>query len=343
MQSEAIAYTEQQGRIFFQQVERRVQALPGIESVSFAVTIPMDYVRLGQRVEPFGRPAVGNDRVSAGQNFVGPGYFETMGIRILRGRPFNARDDASSLSVAIVNQQFADTLWPGENAIGRRFGIAGASDRWFEVVGVTGTGKYWSVYEAPRPFVYLPLEQHYASLRVLHVQTRIAPENVTGSVMRTIADLEPRLPLYDVQSMKQALGGGYGFFLARIGAISATLFGVLGLMLALVGLYGVVAFITSQRTHEFGVRLALGANRNDILGLVLKDGLRLVALGLVAGLFIALAGSGLLGSLLFGVSARDPLTFAGIAPLLAFVALAACLIPAWRATRIDPLETLRTE
>ena len=164
-----------------------------------------------------------------------------------------------------------------------------------------------------------------------------------GDLMRTIADLEPRLPLYDVQSMKQALGGGYGFFLARIGAISATLFGVLGLMLALVGLYGVVAFITSQRTHEFGVRLALGANRNDILGLVLKDGLRLVALGLVAGLFVALAGSGLLGSFLSGVSARDPLTFAGIAPLLALVALAACLIPAWRATRIDPLETLRTE
>jgi ABC-type antimicrobial peptide transport system permease subunit len=143
--------------------------------------------------------------------------------------------------------------------------------------------------------------------------------------------------------MRQALGGGYGFFLARVGARSTTLFGVLGLVLALVGLYGVVAFITSQRTHEFGVRLALGANRNDILALVLKEGLRLVGLGLVAGLCIALAGSGLLGSFLFGVSPRDPLTFAGLATLLAVVALAACLIPAWRATRIDPLATLRTE
>ncbi len=338
-----LGFTEQQGRIFFQQVEERVRALPAIRSVSFAVTTPMDYVRLGQRVEPFGRPTVENDRVSAGQNFVGPGYFETLGIRILRGRPFNARDDASSATVAIVNQQFADTLWPGENAIGRRFGIAGTNPQWFEVVGVTPTGKYWSVYEAPRPFIYLPLKQHYASLRVLHVQARSAPENVTASVLTAIAELEPRLPLYDVQSMRQALGGGYGFFLARLSAISATLFGVLGLVLALVGLYGVVAFITSQRTHEFGVRLALGAHRNDILGLVLKDGLKLVALGLVSGLLIALAGSAFLGSLLFGVSARDPLTFMGITPLLALAALAACLIPAWRATRTNPLETLRME
>jgi ABC-type antimicrobial peptide transport system permease subunit len=191
--------------------------------------------------------------------------------------------------------------------------------------------------------LYLPLEQHYAGLRVVHVQPHGAPEAVAGSVTRTIADIEPRLPLYDVQSMRQALGGGYGFFLARISARSTTLFGVLGLVLALVGLYGVVAFITGQRTHEFGVRLALGANRNDILALVLKEGLRLIWLGLVAGLLIALAGSGLLGSLLFGVSPRDPLTFAGIAPLLAVVTLVACLLPAWRATRVDPLATLRNE
>jgi predicted permease len=338
-----LGYTEQQGRAFFQQIEERIQALPGIERVSFAATMPLDYVRLGQRVAALGRPAVGNDRVSAGQNLVSPGYFETMGITIVRGRSFSAGDDPSSFRVAIVNRQFADTLWPGEDAIGRRFSIAGASDMWFEVVGVTETGKYWSVYEGPRPFFYLALGQHYAGLRVVHVQTQGVPEAVAGSVMRTIADIEPRLPLYDVQSMRQALGGGYGFFLARINARSTTLFGALGLVLVLVGLYGVVAFITSQRTREFGVRLALGANRNDILGLVLKEGLRLVGLGLVAGLFIALAGSGLLSSFLFGVSARDPLTFAGMAPLLAVVTLGACLIPAWRATRIDPLAILRTE
>jgi predicted permease len=343
MDAGQLGYTEQQGRAFFQQVEQGIQALPRIESVSFAVTMPLDYVRLGQRVEALGRPAVGNDRVSVGQNFVSPGYFETMGINLVRGRSFSAGDVPSSLPVAIVNQQFADTLWPGEDAIGQRFSLAGASDAWFEVVGVTETGKYWSVYESPRPFLYLPLEQHYAGLRVVHVQPHGAPEAVAGSVTRTIADIEPRLPLYDVQSMRQALGGGYGFFLARISARSTTLFGVLGLVLALVGLYGVVAFITGQRTHEFGVRLALGANRNDILALVLKEGLRLIWLGLVAGLLIALAGSGLLGSLLFGVSPRDPLTFAGIAPLLAVVTLVACLLPAWRATRVDPLATLRNE
>jgi macrolide transport system ATP-binding/permease protein len=338
-----LGYTEQQGRAFFQQIEQRIQALPGTESVSFAVTMPFDYVRLGQRVEALGRPAIANDRVSAGQNLVSAGYFGTMGITIVRGRSFSAGDDPSSLPVAIVNRRFAEMLWPGEDAIGRRFSIAGASAMWFEIVGVTETGKYWSVYEGPRPFFYLPLAQHYAGLRAVHVRTQGSPEAVAASVMRTIADIEPRLPLYDVQSMRQALEGGYGFFLARISARSTMLFGVLGFVLALVGLYGVVAFITGQRTHEFGVRLALGANRNDILALVLKEGLRLVGAGLVAGLCIALAGSGLLSSFLFGVSATDPLTFAGTAPLLAVVALAACLIPAWRATRIDPLATLRSE
>jgi putative ABC transport system permease protein len=206
---------------------------------------------------------------------------------------------------------------------------------------VTNTGKYRFLFEDPEPYFYVPIAQEYTGLRVLHVRTSMAPEALAPAIERSIRASEPDLPLYDVQSMTRALGGGLGFFLVRVGASAAAMLGLLAFALAIVGLYGVVSYLATERTHEIGVRVAVGATPRDIVWLVLQDGVHLVLVGLGAGLLATFACSGLIGSFLFGVSARDPLILAGVAPILGGVALIACTIPAWRAARVDPTVALR--
>jgi predicted permease len=337
-----LGYTETRGRAFFEEVDRRVRTIPGVQSASYAFTIPMGYVRVSHAVEAEGQPADGNLRLSAGKNIVSPDYFPTMGIPIARGRSFTDADDERARRVGVVNQHLADILWPEQDPIGRRFRTApGAA--WIEVVGVTPTGKYGFLFEAPRPYFYAPIAQEYTDLRVLQVRTAVAPEALAPDVERAIRGLEPDLPLYDVQSMAVALGSGLGFFPIRVGAASAGALGLLALALAVVGLYGVISSLTSQRTHEIGVRLAIGAAPNDIVRLVLRDGTVLVIAGLAAGLLMTLASARIVGGFLFGVSARDPLTLVSVAPILGGVALLACAIPAWRAARVDPTVALRAD
>jgi predicted permease len=335
-----LGYTETRGRAFFEEVDRRVRTVPGVQSASFAFTIPMGYIRVNNAVEAEGQPADRNLRLSAGKNVVSPDYFRTMGIPIVGGRSFTDADDEQSRPVAVVNQHLADILWPGQDPIGRRFRTA-PDGAWIEVAGVTPTGKYRFLFEAPQPYFYAPIAQEYTGLRVLQVRAAMTPEALAPHVERAIRALEPDLPLYDVQSMAQALGSGLGFFPIRVGAASAASLGLLALALAIVGLYGVISSLTSQRTHEIGVRLAIGAAPNDIVRLVLKDGTMLVVVGLAAGLMMTLASARVVGGFLFGVSARDPLTLAGVAPVLGGVALLACVIPAWRAARVDPTVALR--
>lgn len=338
-----LGYTEAQGRAFFEHVDRKVRMIPGVEDVSFAFTIPLGYIRVSTDVEAEGQPAESNRRLSAGKNIVGAEYFQTMGIQILRGRSFVDDDNEQSRPVAIVNKHLADLLWPGRDAIGQRFRSAGPDASWIEVVGVTNTGKYRFLFEDPQPYFYVPIAQEYSALRVLQIRTPMPPEALAPAIERAIQALEPNLPLYDVQSMTEALGSGLGFFPVRIGAFSAASLGLLALALAIVGLYGVLSYLTSQRTHEIGVRLAIGATQNDILRLVLQDGSKLVLFGLAAGLLLTLVCSRVLGSFLFGISGRDPLTLVSVAPILGGVALVACAIPAWRAARLDPTVALRSE
>ena len=337
-----LGYTEDQGRIFFEEVDRRVRAIPGIEQVSFAVTIPMGYVRLSDTVEAQ-RSSVAARGEPAGKNIVSSEYFRTMGIEIVRGRSFDATDNDRSRPVAIVNRHFADVLWPGRDPIGQRFKPVGPSGRWLEVVGVTTTGKYRFLFEDPQSYFYVPMEQEYSALRVLQVRTSIDPASLARDVERTIGALEPRLPLYDVQTMARALEGGLGFFPLRVSAGSAVSLGLLALALAVVGLYGVISYLTAQRTREIGVRMAVGASPNDIARLILNDCVTLVTFGIAAGIAATLACSGLLARLLFGVSGHDPLTLIGIATVLGSVAIIACAIPAWRAARVDPTIALRSE
>lgn len=338
-----IGYTEAQGRALFGEIERSVRVIPGVEHVSFAFTIPMGYIRVGTAIEAERRPVDSSERVSTRKNLVGPEYFKTMGVGVIRGRSFNESDNEQSRPVAIVNQRLTDMLWPGRDPIGQRFRPAGATASWIEVVGVTNTGKYEFLFEHPQPYFYLPIAQEYTGLRVLQVRTIMTPNALAPAIERAIHSLEPNLPLYDVQSMRQALGSGLGFFPVRVGAASAATLGLLAFVLAIVGLYGVVSYLATQRAHEIGVRVAVGATQQDIVRLVVRDGLNLVAFGLAAGVLITLVFSRVVESFLFGISPRDSLVLVSISAILGGVALIACTIPAWRAARIDPTIALRSE
>ena len=337
-----LGYTENQGRAFFAEVERQVRSIPGVQHVSFALTIPMGYVRVATAIEAVGEGQA-IDRgspVFAGTNMVGADYFQTMDIQIVRGRSFNDGDNERSPSVAVINQRLADILWPGQDPVGRRFRSDG---HWREVVGVARTGKYQFLFEDPQPYVYAPIAQSYSPLRVLQLRASGSPDALAPSVVRAINALEPDLPLYDVQTMGQALGSGLGLFPVRVSAIAVTAFGLLALILAIVGLYGLTAYLTRQRTQEIGIRIAIGATGPQIIRLVLQDGSKLVILGVVGGLLATLGCTRIVSSLLFGVSAYDPLTLMSVAPILTGVALIACAIPAWRAAHVDPAITLRSE
>jgi predicted permease len=271
------------------------------------------------------------------------GYLDTLEIPLLRGRKFTDADGEKASGVAIVNQTMAKKFWPNEDALGRRFSIKGASGPFIEIVGIVQDGKYQNVTEDPQPFFYVPLEQSYMSMRTLHVRTSVAPETLSLQLQSRIHELAPDLPITQVQTMTQSLEGANGFFFFRFGAQLTSTMGLLGLILAVVGIYSVVSYAAAQRTQEIGIRVAMGASPRDILRMVLRQGLGVVGIGLVLGLFIALAGTRLMSGLLVGIKSTDPLTFTVVVLMLTAIALFACWIPAHRATRIDPLVALRHE
>jgi putative ABC transport system permease protein len=277
---------------------------------------------------------------------VGPDYFQVNRIALLRGRAFTEHDNAAAPRVAIVNQFMANRFWPGQDAIGKRFRAVEAKGKvgpWMEIVGVCRDGKYTWIFDDPRPYYFLPLEQKFLSLHALQIRTSGRPEALASAVLREVHALDAELPVYDVMTMEQGLEGGNGFFLIRMGAIFAGALGSLGLALAVVGVYGVVSFAASQRTHEIGVRVALGAQRADILKLIVGQGLGLVSIGIGIGVAASLLLARAVAKMLFGISAYDPITFVGVALLLGAVAALACWFPARRAAGVDPLVALRYE
>jgi predicted permease len=335
---------EARGRVFYQQVEDRVRSLPGVESVSYAYSVPFGYYNAAESVEAEGKPVPKDQRSPAvSYNVVEPDYFKTLGIKLLRGRTFAQQDDEHAVKVAIVNQLMAERLWPGEDAIGKRFKMQGPHPEWREVVGVSENGKYVFMFEDPRMYFFVPMAQNYRAMRVLQLRSAAAPELLAPLVQKEIRTLNPDLPVYDVRSMRRTMDGGNGFFLLNLGALFGAGLGLLGLTLALVGVYGVVSFAANQRTQEIGVRMALGARPRDILRLVVGQGLVLVAIGVGLGLAAAFAVSSMLASMLFGISSRDPITFIAVPLLLGLMAVLASYIPAVRATRVDPMTALRQE
>jgi predicted permease len=342
--AEQIGYKEARGREFYRDVETRLRTVPGVQSVAQAFTVPLGYVSSGDRIWIENHPLEpGQQPADISYDMVSPGYLDTLQIPLLRGRKFTDADGEKAPSVAIINQFMAKKLWPNEDALGKRFSTKGPTGPFTEIVGIVQDGKYQNVAEDPQPYFYVPIDQIYQSIRTIHVRTSVPPETLALQLESQVHELAPDLPVTQVQTMTESLQGANGFFLFRFGAQLTATMGLLGLVLAVVGIYSVVSYAAAQRTQEIGIRIAMGASPRDILKMVLRQGLGVVGIGLALGLVIALAGTRVMGGLFVGIKPSDPLTFTVVVLLLTAIALFACWVPARRATRIDPLIALRYE
>ena len=348
-----LRYTKAQGREFYRQVIERIEALPGVESASLARVVPMSGAGRTSSFLIQGQPGPDNVSRSEGTgpdvenqytvntNVIGLKYFSTMGIPLLRGRDFTPQDNEGAPLAAIVNEAFVSRYFDGEEALGKRLSFRGAQGPWSQIVGVARDIKYRTLGEAPRPYVYVALQQNHETGMALHVRTIGDPVSVAGAVRREVQALDQDLPVTSLQPMSAVLGSS--LFAARMGAVLLGIFGLLALLLAAVGLYGVMSYTVSRRTREIGIRMALGAQTGNVLRLVLKEGMALVGGGVAAGLIGAAAVTRLLASFLYGVSPLDAPTFAAIPLVLALAALLATYLPARRAAKVDPMIALRYE
>ena len=340
--TELQSYDRQRGRQFYRRLLDRLNELPQVRSAglgthkSLVGWIPTTEVFLPER----GETAKG-DSVNVLANRVSADYFETLNIAVLEGRAFTLRDDEVGPRVAVINETMAGAYWLGQSVIGKQLRLERGGPP-VEIVGVVANSKYGSIGEEPRPCLYLPFAQNYQSASILYLHTEGDPAAVTAAARQVVSALDQGMPVYDIKTMHTHLSG-IALLFVRVGAALVGVFGLLGLLLAVVGLYGVISHSVSQRTHEIGVRIALGARGGDVLRMLLKQGMILTLVGIAAGLATAFAVTRLMRSLLYGVSATDPLTFILISLLLASVALLACWIPARRATKVDPIIALRYE
>lgn len=345
MDPNEIGYNQAQTRDFYKNLLARVRTLPGVVSASVAGTTPLGYYNSGDTLLIEGyQPPPGQPAPSTLYATISGDYFQTMGISLLRGRTFTNADDENAQFVAIISNEMAKKFWPNTDPIGHHFKMATDDKHSIEVVGVAGDARFQGVTGPINTMLYLPFVQHQLgnSLQILQLRTAGATEPMIPEVERVIESLAPQLPLFDVQTMNQALDTLNGMLFYKIGAVLAAVLGFLGLVLAIVGVYGVVSYAASQKTHEIGVRMALGAQPLDILRMIFREGLLIVAVGLVVGVAGALAAGRVVGSFLT-VSAHDPVTYVLVTGVLALVALAACFIPARRAMRVDPMVALRYE
>jgi predicted permease len=339
-----VGYDEVRTKNFYRDLEARVCALPGVQTASSAFSVPMGNVSDGSSIYIEGHPLTpGQQPPIVIYNKVDAPYFDTLRIPLLRGRAFRENDDEKAPLVAIINQEMAHDFWPNEDAIGKRFSLKSASGPFVEIVGVTGNGKYVFIGWNKERYFYVPLAQDFNSYRTLQVRSSVPPETLITQVQSEVRALDPNMPITEVRTMRESLSGANGFFIFKVGAVLAAAMGILGLILAVVGVYGVVSFAASQRTHEIGIRMALGANRRDILLLVLRQGLVLVIGGVLSGVLLAWALTRSMATLLVGVSPTDALTFVTATLLLGGIGLWACYAPARRAMRLDPMVALRYE
>jgi predicted permease len=330
-------YDSARGQAFYAELERRARALPGVQAAALAEILPLGLTgqRRGVEVEGYA-PAEGED-MEFGVNTVSAGYFETMGIGIVRGRGFEPGDRAGAKPVAVVNESFARRFWPGENPIGRRFSTGRAGVR--EVVGVARDGKYRSISEDPQPHFYEPFGQAYEPDMVL-VARGTNPEALLAPLAREAHALDPELPL-EASTMAEHLG--LAVLPQRIGSAVLASFGAITAMLAALGLYGVMSYVVSQRMREIGIRVALGARGRDVRMLVLRRALAVTITGLAIGLVGAAVAGRLLETFLVNVSPSDPATLVAVTGLFTAVALLASWLPARRAAAVDPVLALRSE
>ncbi|HEU4933890.1 MAG TPA: FtsX-like permease family protein, partial [Pyrinomonadaceae bacterium] len=333
---------------FYQQVLQRVAHLPGVASAGYSTSVPISWKGGSSGFYPEGiKSPIPGMSYDAIHRQVSADYLQTMHIQLHQGRYFDNRDNAQSMNVAIINETMARQYWPGENALGRRFKIGDPDDAtlpWIQIVGIVADIRQMGLDEPVKAEMYLPYQQidhPWFMPRDLAIRTNGDTSNLVGSVRQIIREVDPDQPISNVATMEEVLGTEAAQ--RRMGMIMLVGFALLALLLASLGIYGVLAYFVTQHTSEIGVRQALGATPRDILFLVLKKGMGLTLLGVAIGLASAFALTRLMSSLLFGVKASDPLTFVAVPVLLAVVALLACYIPARRATKVDPLVALRYE
>jgi predicted permease len=308
--------------------------------VTLAQRVPLGggFARRGIVVDGYTR-AEGED-MEVNFNSVSPGYFDAMGIRLVRGRGFTSADRAGAPEVVVVNEAFARRFWPGRDAIGQRIGLSGPEGPRAEVVGVVPDGKYRSLTEEPLPYLYYAYLQQPSPSMMLQVRTAIDPATISAALRARVRALAPSLPVPEITTLRSEVG--MATMPQRIAAVVLALLGALALGIAMIGLYGVVSYVVVQRTHEFGIRAALGAAAGDVMRMVVMQGLRLALTGVVIGAALALVLARFIGTMLL-VSPADPLAILAAATLLTGVAALASWLPARRATRVDPLMALRAE
>jgi len=334
-------YTEARGRDLYDRLLERIGSTPGVVSATLAALVPLGHAWQGQTVIVEGSaPPTEEAAPMVGANTVGPGYFETLRMPLVRGRGITRADGESAPGVVVVNETMARRFWPGAEALGRRLKLAGKDEPWREVVGVAADGKYLNLAEESQSMMYLPFAQAYESQAHLVVRTEGDPAAAAAGFRREVTSLDRTLPVFDVKTLSSLTVDAEE---RRLTATLLAVFGGLGLLLAAVGLYGLIASLVAGRTREIGVRVALGAAPSAILKLFLVHGAKLIAAGLAIGSLLALAATRLLQESLFGVTPTDGITFAAVALVLTAAGLAATWIPARRAARVDPIIALRNE
>jgi predicted permease len=330
-------YDTQRAVTFQDELLDRLPRISGVDSAAFARTVPFSY-------RPYSTATIAVDGFEnapgeapiAEYNEVGPGYFATMGTPLISGREFTRDDNETSSLVAVVNERLARQYWPGQDPVGKRLIV---KDRPMRVVGVAAVAKYGNLLETPKPFFYVPLRQNVLGQN-LNIRTSLRPERMAAALVNEIHALDPGLAPSEITTMREQVDRN-----TSAQTIAVRLLGVFGgvaLLLAAIGLYGLMSFSVAQSTREMGMRMALGATQSNLLQLVVSRGLALTAGGVVFGAAAALVSTRLLGYLLYQVSPRDPVAFGAALTVMVIASLAACLLPAWRAMRTDPIRALRT-
>ena len=339
-----IGYTDVQGQAFYRAVLERTRALPGVQSASLASVVPLsDSIQGGDLSIPGYTTSPDQEAPHAETDAVSPDYFATMRITLNRGREFTDADNENAPHVAVINQAMAERYWPGQDALGKSFTLTSDPKHPATIVGITRNSRMGQLYGPFEPIFYVPVAQSYVSTETLQIRSERSTQEMVAGVRAIAQSLAPSIPVYGVRTMTEALHGGNGLLFFEMGASLAGALGLLGLILAIVGVYGVMSYSVSQRTQEIGLRIALGAQRRDILGMIGLQGAVIVASGLAVGIVAALAVGRLVSDFLVGVTPSDPTTYVGVSILLAAVACLATYIPTRRASKVDPMVALRYE
>jgi predicted permease len=333
-------YSESTGMEFDRQLVAKLENLPGVQAVTLSNRVPLTFGGGSTSVKPEGYVSPANESMETQAAIITPNFFQTMQIPLLKGRDFTLQDTKSSQRVAIVSEAFANRYWPGQEALGKQLN-SDFTHEWFKVVGVARDAKETGLNEKPMPFVYLPQYQVYRPNLIISARVAGDPLNFAKTIEKTVHELNSEVVVYDVTTLE--VRSQFSNFGLRVAGTFVGAFGLLALALAAVGIYGVTSYTTRQRTHEIGIRLTLGATKQDVMRLVLGHGLKLMLFGVGLGLVLSFVLTRFLKGLLLGVTTTDAMTFSSVAVLLCAVALFACFLPARWATGVDPLVAVRYE